>query len=245
MHEGLDLAAEAELIRAFAAEHGQVLFDALPSGAGFTAWHLGNWTDFLCTAQAMGAKLIYLQTTLFTVHSVVDELAGDPDVVRAVTATLRLGPEANGVEGGEVRGDAVEGALGAAIAAYAPELLQAEGVPKGIFLSWAHAGVMHHWCNSSAVSDAEDAAIDRIRKHFEEVRATTRQEQGNQAEVVAEERARALATHPRWPEATNPERRQFLAKHLFPELSAYALQGIVKQAQAFTWWGAGAPESEI
>lgn len=231
MHELDELSAT---IKQMAIDRGLIVFDDLPdiSKLSGAVWK-GDWPDYLDLAVHTHAPLLYLKEWRYDYDGMIEEVVEDETGPRSTLETeITAEAEAETGSGAWLRARLHE-ALTPWIA-YHDHVFSVTSV-------WVKEGVAHHWSYEAKWYHAYRAALDAVLSEAQQVEREHRTLRSVEVARKLHDYATQLALHPRFPEATSEEKREFMASQLFPNLDSdmhgyRTAVSIAKRAVLIYWW---------
>jgi hypothetical protein len=233
-----DFEGKVVAVRSLAEAHELMVFDGLATGSGHEVWGECDWREFVAFGGKVGAKVLYMHVSTYSLDSLVDRLLEDSIISDWFAASGDAADEAEN-DGGDDGARSAATKIVELIMGLAPNLVAKEGDAVALFLAWAHSGVLHKLYLRSSISDLVDDVEEQVRIHVEQQSARSQADRVASNDKRYDLLANALVAHPRWPEATNGDKRLFLARKMFPDVRRHELQEIIALAQTVAWWKAG------
>jgi hypothetical protein len=211
----------------------------LPSSSSLhLAWE-GEWLDYLEVARLANVSLLYVQAEPFDLEQENRSFAsGD-----RATRLRRL--QAASEEEDEEEEETVTPSVAEADWLFQRFMEQTECWRSyqhqigSIECLWVKEGVGHGLELDTEWYDAYIDAILNVLADAEAVALADRHVRSQEEAAAHLQRARQLAQHERFPEATNEDKRLYMAKQLFPDLPEYGsmgLRSVVSLARSVYWW---------
>jgi len=178
----------------------------------------GEWAEYLELAASVKASVMYLEAEPF-------------DLERENLSLINGQKEAR-----LPAGDNERLWLSERITEATEEWRRYNGRLGNIRCAWFKEGVGHYLSLKAdwyiQYGDVASAALDEAESIEEEMRRVRTKEEA----VVRLQMASQLARHERFPDATNDDKRRYMAEQLFPDNDEYDLREIVTLAQMVYWW---------
>jgi len=232
------------LIQQAATERGLLVFDGEPDVAKLASvtW-AGDWLSFLDLARQTQARLLYLREQRYDPNQVIIEESADPDLIADETSNETAPSIVN-----------LEHDRKAWLVARIRERIALWDTRRDEVISisciWINNHVAHYWrLYADWIFDCREA-IGTILDEAKQIDQENRMIRSQEAARKLHEYAIQLAHHPRFPEATSEEKREFMASQLFPDnttsdlLGYKAAMSIAKRATLIYWWDVE-PEEKV
>lgn len=217
-----DLQGTLQAIRQRAQEQGLHIvqgpyFSVKGNNAPEVDWE-GEWTEYLEVAASAKASLLYIEADPF-------------DLERENLSLI------NGQKGAKLpAGDNERLWLSERLMEATEEWSTYNGKLGYLRCAWFKEGVGHYLTMKAdwyiEYSDFVRKALDEAESVEDEMRRIRSKEEA----VTRLQLASQLARHERFPEATNEDKRRYMAEQLFPDNDEYDLREIVTLAQMVYWW---------
>jgi hypothetical protein len=217
-----DLQETLQAIRQRAHEHGLRLvqgsrFSVKGNNSPAVDWE-GDWTEYLEVAASVAASLMYIEA--------------DPFDLERESLSL-----ANGQKGARLpAGDNERLWLSERITEATEDWRRYNGRLGNIRCAWFKEGVGHYLSLEAdwyvEYANSARAALDEAANIEGEMRRVRTREEAMARLHLASQ----LARHERFPDATNEDKRRYMAEQLFPDNDEYDLREVVTLAQMVYWW---------
>jgi len=217
-------------------ERGLIIFDGEPNleKIPFVVWH-GDWLPFLDLAQKVHADLLYICEEKYDPDTVIVEETGDEDIILEGNENEIESSAAN------LKNNEKQWLLARIRERIVPWDAR-RGEVTSVSCVWMKNHVAHNWrCYADWIFDCREA-IDAVLEDMEEVEKENRVLRTKDNAKILHECATQMAHHPRFPEATNQEKREFMASQLFSDLINKELfrhggaKSISQRASLIYWW---------
>jgi hypothetical protein len=223
-------------IQETASAHGLTVFDGEPdvSRLASVAWR-GDWMTFVGLAKQAGATLLYLHEDRYDPDQVILQQSHDPSLIPDESADQVTSTEAT-----SERED--KAWLYARIRERIAVWDARRNEVTGLSCIWVKDHVAHHWrCYADWIFECRDT-IDAVLEEAEEISREDRVLRSQETAHKLYECAVQMAHHPRFSEASNDDKREFMAQQLFPEMASddplgrRTAMSIAKRASLIYWW---------
>lgn len=218
------LAELSKAIREDAANRGLIVYEDMPELTPeypVAAWQ-GEWTAFLDLAQRADASILYLAETPFDWEAELRDRADEAGLLDDVDETAPLGD--------------ADAWLLARLRERTEEWMDQSGGLSTVSCAWFKDNVAHLLRREAVWFPAFDDATEAILMDAEAVRVKERRLHSEEEGRVLFERAKELAQHPRYREATSETKREYMTEQVFPEMSQHACQRIASLSTLVYWW---------
>lgn len=111
-----------------------------------------------------------------------------------------------------------------------------DGEISGLHCVWMKDGVAHEFGPQADWLAAFRIALDEAAMDGEAVLEEERRLRSNKETTRLHDRAGEMARHPRYAEATNDAKREYMAEQLFPELDPLDCRHVASLAALMYWW---------
>lgn len=234
-----DINATAEEISDYACGHGlsicrDELFGRIDR---LSVDHLGSWQNCIDQARGAGATIIYVHADTADPDALLSPIADRAGLlVDELDGSVRYAyddPWLNADDGQKVRTASL--AIVTWIESKQSELSKGAGDAETLLVLWVLEGIVHTW---SAIARQWDDTLAMIRDESESLLTTLAQAQSEIPGFTTsgyDVRARQMAEHPRYHEATNESKRGFMAARLF-SVDEYEARQIAERAVLLHWW---------
>ena len=101
---------------------------------------------------------------------------------------------------------------------------------------WMRDGVAHVYFEQADWWEEQEEYIGKLIEELTDVRDEARILRSDEESAIIKECAETLVHHERFSEATNENKREYMAAQLFPDQSPLAIRNIISLAQAIYWW---------
>jgi hypothetical protein len=218
-----DLQELSQTIKQKASEYGLYIVEA-PISFRWVPSHIdinweGDWTEYLELARKVMAPILYLECQPFN----LDEQNAQTLVAQMSTNTWQ----------DEEQGQWLAQRLDEETVSWRAY----NGVVHQVQAVWLKEGVAH-WLELGTNWWGEyRRAVSRMLEEAKEVKEENRRIHSKEEAQLLLERAKQLASHERFGEATSVEKREYMAQQLFPDLlGSYAAREVSSVAVAVYWW---------
>ncbi len=217
-----DLQEALQAIRQRAHEHGLRIvqgprFSAKGNNSPAVDWE-GEWMEYLEVAASVSASLLYIEADPF-------------DLERETLSLI------NGLKGARLpAGDNEQTWLSGRLMEVTNEWGGYNRRLGYLRCAWFKEGVGHYLSLKAdwyvEYAEAARAALDEAENVEAEMRRVRSKEEAETRLHLASQ----LARHERFPDATNDDKRRYMAEQLFSDSDEYDLREIVTLAQMVYWW---------
>lgn len=219
-------------IRQAAVERELVVIDNMPQVFDLPGveWE-DDWSVFLDCAKQAQVRLLYLKEWRYTPEEMIE------DAVREEMGPLYDFDDSSTSGDTDIGGDETATWLRTCFReATAPWAIH-RGEIFEISSVWIRDGVVHHWrCEADWEQNHREALELAIMKAKQTEQDNRRLRTEAEARKLSE-RALQMAQHPRFTEASNQEKRIFMASQLFPDIDQWTARHVANQATLMHWWG--------
>ncbi len=188
-----------------------------------------NWISFLDCANQAQVNLLYLKEWRYAPEEIIEEVIRD-----------EIGPLYGFDNNKSADADVDGGETQTYLRARFREVIAPWNVHSGEVLEissvWIRDGVVHHWRREA---DWEHHHRETLELAIAEAKQAGQENHRLRTEAEAHElskRALHMAQHPRFTEATNQDKRTFMANQLFPGIDQWTARHIANQATLIYWW---------
>lgn len=221
-------------VKEFCAQRKIVMLDGfiLTEGIPTVTVELG-WQEFIQLAAELERKVIYFRAIEASIGDAIHaiEEAQQGRTSSAAESEQPARPPTSNESAALLELPAVE-----MVATALPLTRAHDGKIKRIFLVWVLDGVQHLGSHQTDWAEDVDAELDELIARISWAQNSLREDRRSARDARIDEFAEMLARHPRWQEATNDERRLFLAKEILPKTDSRLLDATIKQAAVYAWW---------